>query len=184
MIRVGGGVLKIRTSTYDIEKIQNVRVFNLMSFSVLNPIPPEPPPLLPIEDLLFSISPCYFILGGIYEPIDISYIEFQRSPAFGTLIIDYPYPSPEPELPISQIEFHNSPVYCNLTESLPSIDTSLYAHDNPLKIKTLGTILKVRHNSEWKNCVIRIWTGIEWKHVNYRVWDGNNWIMVLDQYFV
>ena len=201
MIRAGGGSLTLRTDTYDLQEISGIRVENLFSFTVLNPLDPPfvPPPNIPallffnrenktrveteyieleINNLLFPEKTYSANIGGSYITLNRTNLGFRNEPAYGTLVTDYPFPPVEPPviLPIKNLIFENSPAYAKLTTELITERNFVSASGAPLILKPKASYISVKDTSEWVPAVIKIWNGSEWVQTNYRIWDGSGWV--------
>jgi hypothetical protein len=208
MLRTSGGAIKLTTDTYEIEEIQNLRIRDPISFTVLNPIEPTEPEILPIDNLIFtnkvvrfyssgeyipeSIQDIQFqsyrkylnyFSGGTYEPLSISSIRFNFEPAFGLLEIDYPYPEPEPEQPILGVFFDKQPAYFKLTQGLDfDQETALYVDGNILIPRNYGDIVYLTVYGQRYPANIRIWDGTHWESIIIKVFDGDTWIDAIEYY--
>jgi len=208
MIRATGGAIKLTTDTYDIEEIQNLRVNESISFTVLDPIAPPEPEILPIENLVFTNKVVRFysdgeyvplsiidiqfqsyrkylnyFSSGTYVPLSISDIRFNFEPAFGLLETDYPYPEPEPDQPILGVFFDKQPVYFKLTQGLEfDQETVLYVNDSILIPRNYDDIVYLRIFGQRYPASIKMWNGTQWESIFIEVFGGETWIDAVEYY--
>jgi len=208
MLRVGGGSIKLTTDTYEIGEIQNLRVNESISFTVLNPIEPPEPEILPIENLVFTNKIVRFYSIGEYVPLSIPDIQFQSyrkylnyfsegeytpltisdirfnfEPAFGSLETDYPYPEPEPQLPILGVFFDKQPIYIKLSQGLEfDQETVLYVDGNILIPRNYDDIVHLIVSGQRYPANIRMWDGSQWISIYIKIFDGLDWVDAVKYY--